>query len=472
MTARLDLRQHAGENLEAEVLFVAEPVRATLEDADLVVQSLDEAERDLVLRAAVGRDPLPVPLNHRGELLVGAQALPLEGRPPVLEEAARPALAPVVPELPERFLEQVRGVQPLVGGEQRRERPAAAEGQVLAVGQQGVLLPLDEPALPAGHTRVLALAHLIEGVAQVAQDMELVEQDAGLRGLARRRDTEGFPHVHHRESEPRGFPRAEPRVELIQACLGAIRPAEPDWSLSDEIADNDAVGVPLADRDLVNPDDLRAGRPGAAQLLAHVLLLQRLHGVPVEAQLLGHVPDRRGPTAPPHVEGEALGVKGIVGEKREALLLHLATALTGHAPHLDVEVAAQVAAGQVADAALLAVVPPALPPAAGPAGRFFDRRVSVMMRAWGSPKIPVTVGLGRNPGKRYASHSRRGRRGVGMRRSCPIPASPPQRFRPLPGRRSALSAPSFHPLTSTKNLNLDDTRHSALWLPGIPMYSG
>src|SRR6266851_5911005 len=93
MTARLDLRQHAGENLEPEVLFVAEPVRAALEDADLVVQSLDEAERDLVLRAAVGRDPLPVPLNHRGELLVGPQALPLERRPPVLEEAARPALA-------------------------------------------------------------------------------------------------------------------------------------------------------------------------------------------------------------------------------------------------------------------------------------------------------------------------------------------------------------------------------------------
>src|SRR2546426_12536773 len=110
-----------------------------------------------------------------------------------------------------------------------------------------------------------------------------------------------------------------------------------------------------------------------------------------------------------------------------------------------------VAAGEISDAALPAVVPAALPPAAGPAGRFFDRRVSVMMRAWGSPKIPVTVGLGRNPGKRYASHSRRGRRGVGMRRSCPIPASPPQRFRPLPERRSALSAPSFHPLTSTKS---------------------
>src|SRR5437773_2589165 len=89
MMTRSECRQHAGEDLEPKVLFVAEPVRATLEDADLVVQPLDEAERDLVLRATVGRDPLPVALNHHSELLVGAQALPLQRRPPVLEEAAR-----------------------------------------------------------------------------------------------------------------------------------------------------------------------------------------------------------------------------------------------------------------------------------------------------------------------------------------------------------------------------------------------
>src|SRR2546425_7369320 len=86
--ARSDRRQHAGKDLEPEVLLVAEPVRAALEDADLVVQPLDEAERDLVLRAAIGRDPVPVPINHRGEFLVRPQALPLEGRPPVLEEPA------------------------------------------------------------------------------------------------------------------------------------------------------------------------------------------------------------------------------------------------------------------------------------------------------------------------------------------------------------------------------------------------
>ncbi len=62
--------QHAGENLEPEVLFIAEPIGAALEDTDLVVQPLDEPERDLVLWAAVGGDPLPVLRNHRGELLL------------------------------------------------------------------------------------------------------------------------------------------------------------------------------------------------------------------------------------------------------------------------------------------------------------------------------------------------------------------------------------------------------------------
>src|SRR3989442_2892872 len=114
--ARSDRRQHAGKDLEPEVLLVAEPVRAALEDADLVVQPLDEAERDLILRAAIGRDPVPVPINHRGEFLVRPQALPLEGRPPVLEEPAGPAPPAVVPEVAERVPWEVSGGQPHVCG--------------------------------------------------------------------------------------------------------------------------------------------------------------------------------------------------------------------------------------------------------------------------------------------------------------------------------------------------------------------
>src|SRR4029450_12149098 len=69
MSARSQVWQHAGEDLEPEVLFVAEAVGTTLEHADLVVQALDEAEGDLVLRAAVGRDPVPAAVNHHGKPL-------------------------------------------------------------------------------------------------------------------------------------------------------------------------------------------------------------------------------------------------------------------------------------------------------------------------------------------------------------------------------------------------------------------
>lgn len=52
-------RQHAGEHLQAQVVLVAETVGASLDDADLVVESFDEAEGYLVLGVAVGSDAVP-----------------------------------------------------------------------------------------------------------------------------------------------------------------------------------------------------------------------------------------------------------------------------------------------------------------------------------------------------------------------------------------------------------------------------
>jgi hypothetical protein len=60
-------------------------------------------------------------------------------------------------------------------------------------------------------------------------------------------------------------------------------------------------------------------------------------------------------------------------------------------------------------------------PPAAPAGRFFARRASVMRRAFGSPKIPRTVGWGRKPGNVYVSHRRRRRFDeLAIATSCPI----------------------------------------------------
>ena len=102
-----------------------------MDDVDLVVQAFDEAERDLVLGSAVGGDAVPVAVDHRGELLVGFEPLPFEALAPVLEEAARPGLALVVPELAERLLQHIGRVQPFVGGKQCLQRPASVEVEVL-----------------------------------------------------------------------------------------------------------------------------------------------------------------------------------------------------------------------------------------------------------------------------------------------------------------------------------------------------
>ena len=52
------------------------------------------------------------------------------------------------------------------------------------------------------------------------------------------------------------------------------------------------------------------GGAGAPQLLAHVLLLERLDRVPRQLQLLGDVFDGRGAAPPPDVERETFGVAG------------------------------------------------------------------------------------------------------------------------------------------------------------------
>src|SRR4029077_17401493 len=66
-----------------------------------------------------------------------------------------------------------------------------------------------------------------------------------------------------------------------------------------------------------------------------------------------------------------------------------------------------VAARQIAHATHLAVVPTHLDSTATAAGGFFERRLSAITRALGSPKIPRTVGSGRKPGNEYVSQSRR-----------------------------------------------------------------
>src|SRR5215467_2436921 len=222
-------------------------VGASLEDADFVVEAFDEAKRDFVFRLAVGGDAVPVAVDHIGEALVGSEALPFEAGSPVVEEAPRPALAPVVPELAEGLLEDIGGVEALVGGQQNLEGAFTLQGEVFMARQQIVLLPLDEASILAAEAGVFGLAHLVERLAEMAHDVKLVEQDRGFWRFVLRDVAERFPHIHHGEFDFTALFRAQPIVESRHAGLGTIRAAVPDRSFANQVADHDAIAVPLAD---------------------------------------------------------------------------------------------------------------------------------------------------------------------------------------------------------------------------------
>src|SRR6516165_4687174 len=194
----LQRSQHAGENLEAQIFFVAQAVGAALDHPDLVVEPFDEAERDLVLQLTVGGDPVPMTIDHLGELLVRLEPLPLEAGAPVLEEAPRPALALVAPQLAETLLEDIGSVEPLIGRKQRLQSLLAIKREILFARQQRVFLPLNVAPIAPRKPPIFALSNLIQSLAQMPHHMELVEQNRGLRRMRRRRQPKRLPHVHHR----------------------------------------------------------------------------------------------------------------------------------------------------------------------------------------------------------------------------------------------------------------------------------
>jgi hypothetical protein len=97
----------------------------------------------------------------------------------------------------------------------------------------------------------------------------------------------------------------------------------------------------------------------------------------------------------------------VVGQELKVLAFHFAARPATYATHLELEKYPRVAARKIADAADRAVVPAVMQASTTTASRFFERRLSLIMRALGSPKMPRTVSSGRNPGNAYASRNRR-----------------------------------------------------------------
>jgi hypothetical protein len=213
--------------------------------------------------------------------------------------------------------------------------------------------------------------------------------------------------------------------------------------MPDQVADDDPVNMPLPECHFVDADDARRSKGMAPELLPHILHLQSFDRAPVETKLLGHVLDGRGPAAAADVEGEALGVERVVGQEGQLLLLHGSAPPAIDPPNLQIQIDPGIAAGLVPNPPDLAVVPPGLDPATATASRFFSRRTRVINRAPGSPKMPLTVGLGRKPGNRYSSDSRRCRRVDRMEISYRFSSNAQERRNPYPMRSRSLFFPGF-----------------------------
>jgi hypothetical protein len=103
------------------------------------------------------------------------------------------------------------------------------------------------------------------------------------------------------------------------------------------------------------------------------------------------------------------------------LSFHLAAAPAKNPPNLEFQIDPRIATGQIPDAPCRAVVPTRVRSTTLLADRFFERRTSVMTRAFESPKTPRTNSSGRKPGNRYASSRRLRLREAAIAKSCQFP---------------------------------------------------
>lgn len=396
------------DDFHSQVFLVAKAVRRALDDTDGVVQPLDAAQRDFVLGLAIGDDALPMPLDHTRELLERCQPLPAQTARPGLEEASCPTFAFVVPEWAEGLLEQVGGVEPFGGGQQRVERLPTLQRQVVAVRQLGVAAALDEAPRVTLHPGVFAPAHRLQGLVQMAQDVELVEHDLGVRRVLAGRLAKRLPHVQHRHLNPLAAPRPVGREERFEIGLLASRAAEPDRSRTNEVADHHAVLMPLADSDLVHADR-RGGRPRVlAQLLSHVQLVQVLDGGVRQSLGQGDVLDGHLAAQRAHMPRIAGRVARVTGQPVQGLHANSAVR-TAYADTFPLKLDTKAAGRKIPRARQAPIIDRAArpAPARADAGRFLRRNRTT--RTSGSPKTPWSCAAALNPGNEYHSHNVRAR---------------------------------------------------------------
>ncbi|MFZ1548508.1 MAG: hypothetical protein WAT12_15665 [Candidatus Nitrotoga sp.] len=128
--------------------------------------------------------------------------------------------------------------------------------------------------------------------------------------------------------------------------------------MSDQVAHDDAIGMPFADRNFVYGQSLWMRASSTFQLRGHILLVQFFDGVPVQVQLAGNVRHGAAATSPAYVPGKAFGIEGGFCQKVEPFSFHFSTMTAKYSSNLDLQIDACVATRVISNSSKPFVIPP------------------------------------------------------------------------------------------------------------------
>ena len=222
------------------------------------------------------------------------------------------------------------------------------------MGQQIVFLSLDKGLLVVRNPAIFVLAHGVQRFTQVAENMEFIVQDRGVRHMRARRGLKWFPHVHYHKFDLGTFFRPQPLVEPVHALFGTVRAVEPDRTFLLKVRDHDVIGMAFMPGEFINAQDCRRRFVSEGLFCPHILLVRFLDRFPVKTEFFGHRFNRGVLAPPPEIIGKALGK--IAGYPRKFLLTDDVILRTHYPSYLYVQGNLQTAAGKVPNLFGLAVV--------------------------------------------------------------------------------------------------------------------
>jgi hypothetical protein len=346
------------QHFQPQIFHVADAEGAPLNHPDLIVEPFHKSQGDFIVRMTVADDPLPMLLHHLGEFQIRRHAAPFELGLPVLEELTGPRGILVIPELSEFFFEQIRLADALVGFQQQGQRAPSLQIEIRLMRQERVALALDKAPVLLGHSPVLPAPDLIQGIAEMPHHMELVENHPSLRSVSFQRVSERRPHVHDRQPQRPAPLKSHVVEETVHVFFGASQfQTHPDRSLLVEIGHDNGVTMPLADRDLIDPDGPQPqGGLVFGPEIFHVADVHAPDLVPIEPVEFRHFLDRHASALPADKTFVALGKAPRFGQPGQRFPLHAAAPAAIHPAILEFQMDPCTARIQVPDLVSLAVV--------------------------------------------------------------------------------------------------------------------